>query len=61
METNEVELILKFTIEVDQTMLDKLTQGLAEQYARMIVAELNKDGSDVERTSYGISFVKNIV
>jgi hypothetical protein len=58
METNQVELTLKFTLEVNQAVLEKLTQGLAEQYVRMIVAELNTDGADVDRTSYRISFGK---
>ncbi|QMW04531.1 hypothetical protein [Spirosoma foliorum] len=58
MDINQVELTLKFTIEVDQAILSKLTQGLAEQYTRLIAEELAKDGADVERTSYRISFGK---
>ncbi|WP_461042811.1 hypothetical protein [Spirosoma harenae] len=54
MDTNEVELKLKFRIEVDQAMIDKLTHGLSEQYIRMIALELAKDGVDIERTSYSI-------
>ncbi|GAB4036924.1 hypothetical protein [Spirosoma gilvum] len=60
METNEIELKLKFTIEVNQALLDKLTQGLAEQYIRIIALELAKDGVDVERTSYNIHLIKDI-
>ena len=58
MDVNPIELSLKFTIEVDQALLDKLTHGLAEQYVRMIVEELNRDGADVDRTSYRISYGK---
>ena len=61
MDTNEIELKLKFTIEVDQALIDKLTHGLAEQYIHMIAMELAKDGVDVERTSYNIHFAKEKV
>ncbi|QHV94577.1 hypothetical protein [Spirosoma endbachense] len=58
MAVKQIELSLKLSIEVDQALLDKLTQGLAEQYVRMIVEELNRDGADVDRTSYRISYGK---